>query len=57
MSEKEKDKDKKNELSTSQILGETRSVLFGDNTELTAVLNNLVTLFSRMVSRLSNCVC
>ena len=51
---KEKDKDKKNELSTSQILGENRSVLFGDNTELTAVLNNLVTLFSRMDSRLSS---
>ena len=36
------------------MLGETRSVLFGDNTELTAVLNNLVTLFSRMDSRLSS---
>jgi hypothetical protein len=44
MSKKEKDKDKKNELSTSQILGETRNVLFGENTQLTAVLNNLVTL-------------
>lgn len=54
MSKKEKDKDKKNELSTSQILGETRNVLFGENTQLTAVLNNLVTLFSRMDSRLSS---
>jgi hypothetical protein len=54
MSKKEKGKDKKNELSTSQILGETRNVLFGENTQLTAVLNNLVTLFSRMDSRLSS---
>ena len=50
-------KEKKGDKSTTQLLKESRSVLYGDdNTEIPVpvVLNNFLTLFNRMDTRLSS---
>ena len=46
------EKKKKGEPSTTQILSDTRNVLYGDNVELSSVLNNVLTCLSRMDSKL-----
>ena len=48
------DKKKKNEKSTTQILSESRNVLYGENVEISSVLNNCLTLLTRMDTRLTN---
>ncbi|CAG2208866.1 unnamed protein product [Mytilus edulis] len=47
-------KDKKGDKSTTQILKESRNVLYGEETEIPAVLNNVLTLLNRMDTRLSS---
>jgi hypothetical protein len=46
-------KDKKGQKSTTEILKENRSVLYGDEVEVSSVLNNVLTLLNRMDTRLS----
>lgn len=46
------DKKGKTDKSTAQILNETRNVLYGENVELSSVLNNVLTLLNRMDTRL-----
>jgi chromosome segregation ATPase len=46
-------KDKKGQKSTTGILKESRSVLYGDEVEESSVLNNVWTLLNRMDTRLS----
>ena len=46
-------KDKKGQKSTTEILKESRSVLYGDEVEVSSVLNNVWTLLNRMDTRLS----
>ena len=41
-------KDKKGQKSTTEILKESRSVLYGDEVEVSSVLNNVLTLLNRM---------
>ncbi|CAG2235575.1 unnamed protein product [Mytilus edulis] len=47
-------KDKKGNKSTTQIPKESRNVLYGEETEIPAVLNNVLTLLNRMDTRLSS---
>ncbi|VDI45966.1 Hypothetical predicted protein [Mytilus galloprovincialis] len=47
-------KDKKGDKSTTQILKESRNVLYGEETEIPAVLNNVLTLLNRMDTPLSS---
>lgn len=47
------DKKGKTDKSTAQILNESRNVLYGENVELSSVLNNVLTLLNRMDTRLS----
>jgi hypothetical protein len=42
-----------NQKSTTEILKESRSVLYGDEVEVSSVLNNVLTLLNRMDTRLS----
>jgi hypothetical protein len=44
---------KKGQKSTTEILKESRSVLYGDEVEVSSVLNNVLTLLNRMDTRLS----
>lgn len=46
-------KDKKGQKSTTEILKESRNVLYGDEVEVSSVLNNVLTLLNRMDTRLS----
>ena len=46
-------KDKKGQKSTTEILKESRSVLYGDEVEVSSVLNNVLTLLNRLDTRLS----
>ena len=46
-------KDKKGQKSTTEILKESRSVFYGDEVEVSSVLNNVLTLLNRMDTRLS----
>jgi hypothetical protein len=45
--------DKKKDKTITDILSESRNMLYGENVELTSVLINVLTLLGRMDTRLS----
>lgn len=54
MADKKDKKSKSGEKSTAQILSDSRNVLYGDSTDISLLMNNMLTLMNRMDTRLTN---